>query len=656
MTRARDLADSADKDISGTLTLDDIVLSNDLTVADNGKAIFGAGSDLQIYHDTSNSIVKENGTGDLWLMGTNIQMKNGANTATYLTASSGGAVTLYHNNASKLATSSSGISVDGNINLGTSSGAGKLFLTSASGFSPKLQEDSNALAIYTNNSERLRISSGGDVGVGSAPSNPGWARNLHVHGSGNGGGLQLTDNTSGSGNNDGLSIASYQGNAFFINRENASMRFSTNDTERMRILSDGSLLLGKTSANLATTGLQATSSGAVVGVTRDGGAAFNVNRLTSDGDLIGLYKDTGRIGGIGVKNDRPFFINPTNFGIRLANNALVATDESGTNEDNASDLGAVDVRWKSLYLSGTIGANSSTAFSSMDGRLMFDNDYSSSALGPNKVVLQAEGNWVGGLGISNNFLDIYTGGGIRFNKSASQTSYSALMTLDASGRLGIGKVPSSATGSMLQVEGNDGIAIRRSGQTNHFVMRPLSSSDGDGIRFTQEGVGDRMRIDSSGNVIFGSTSTSAPTMYFAPDSGGGAFVKITDSTNARNAFTFNNPNGMVGFIETSGSSTSYSTSSDYRLKTNAQPMTGATDRLKHLNPVNFEWIADGTRVDGFLAHEAQAVVPEAVTGTKDEVDDDGNPVYQGIDQSKLVPLLVATIKELEARITALEGV
>jgi hypothetical protein len=70
----------------------------------------------------------------------------------------------------------------------------------------------------------------------------------------------------------------------------------------------------------------------------------------------------------------------------------------------------------------------------------------------------------------------------------------------------------------------------------------------------------------------------------------------------------------------------------------------------------FNFIADAdTTVDGFLAHEVQTVVPEAITGTKDEVDADGNPVYQGIDQSKLVPLLVATIKELEARITALEN-
>ena len=86
-------------------------------------------------------------------------------------------------------------------------------------------------------------------------------------------------------------------------------------------------------------------------------------------------------------------------------------------------------------------------------------------------------------------------------------------------------------------------------------------------------------------------------------------------------------------------------------------MTGATARLKQLAPKRFNFIVDpdDTTVDGFLAHEVQTVVPEAITGTHNEVDDEGNPVYQGIDQSKLVPLLVATIQELEARIAALES-
>ena len=112
----------------------------------------------------------------------------------------------------------------------------------------------------------------------------------------------------------------------------------------------------------------------------------------------------------------------------------------------------------------------------------------------------------------------------------------------------------------------------------------------------------------------------------------------------------------VGSIDTTASATSYNTSSDYRLKENVVELTGATDRLKQLNPSRFNFIADAdTTVDGFIAHEVQSVVPEAITGEKDAIDADGNPEYQGIDQSKLVPLLVKTIQELEARITALEN-
>ena len=85
-------------------------------------------------------------------------------------------------------------------------------------------------------------------------------------------------------------------------------------------------------------------------------------------------------------------------------------------------------------------------------------------------------------------------------------------------------------------------------------------------------------------------------------------------------------------------------------------MTGAIDRVKQLNPSRFNFIADpDATVDGFLAHEAATVVPEAVTGTKDAVDDEGNPEYQGIDQSKLVPLLTAALKEAITSIETLEA-
>jgi len=224
----------------------------------------------------------------------------------------------------------------------------------------------------------------------------------------------------------------------------------------------------------------------------------------------------------------------------------------------------------------------------------------------------------------------------------------------------------------------------------------------------------RMRIDSSGNVLVGKTSASDASdgLWVTPT---GSILATATSTYAaqfrRNGTDgvvvyFYNDAAFVGSINVSGSSTSYNTSSDYRLKTDAQPMVGASDRVLALKPVNFEWISSGERVDGFLAHEAQAVVPECVTGTKDAMrdeeyevtaavyediiiaavlDEEGNeleaerteqrlvseavmgtrsvPDYQGIDQSKLVPLLTAALQEalteisaLKVRVAALEAV
>jgi hypothetical protein len=152
----------------------------------------------------------------------------------------------------------------------------------------------------------------------------------------------------------------------------------------------------------------------------------------------------------------------------------------------------------------------------------------------------------------------------------------------------------------------------------------------------------------------------------------------SNTTSTHNAIMFTNPNGTVGTITTSGSATAYNTSSDYRLKENVNYDFDATTRLKQLKPARFNFIADDTKiVDGFIAHEVSSVVPEAISGEKDAVkvwqegeelpegvsvgdnklDENGNTIIdtQGIDQSKLVPLLVKTIQELEARITALEN-
>ena len=130
---------------------------------------------------------------------------------------------------------------------------------------------------------------------------------------------------------------------------------------------------------------------------------------------------------------------------------------------------------------------------------------------------------------------------------------------------------------------------------------------------------------------------------------------------------FYNGNGQVGDIRTSGSATDFDTSSDYRLKENVSYDWDATTRLKQLKPARFNWIADETNtpIDGFLAHEVSDIVPNAINGEKDAVytaqdeanglGKEGEPNIQGIDHSKLVPLLTKAIQELEARIKVLEG-
>jgi hypothetical protein len=208
-----------------------------------------------------------------------------------------------------------------------------------------------------------------------------------------------------------------------------------------------------------------------------------------------------------------------------------------------------------------------------------------------------------------------------------------------------------------------------SGTPNHYAGMWAKAADQFGAmdihfaadRDKYEADSPHMTLDSSGNLLVG--TTTLPTTGSTGTRIGNYYIYLAEAgTGYSTRMAFINSNGTVGTIATNGSATAYNTSSDYRLKEDVQPMTGASERLLALNPVNFAWKSDGSRVDGFLAHEAQAVVPEAVHGEKDAVDEDGNPEYQGIDQSKLVPLLTAALQEalnkiddLETRVAALEA-
>jgi len=198
---------------------------------------------------------------------------------------------------------------------------------------------------------------------------------------------------------------------------------------------------------------------------------------------------------------------------------------------------------------------------------------------------------------------------------------------------------------------------------------------------------ERLRIDSSGNVLVGKTTAGDSAGSQIEPAGTGYFVRIGGPSiicrrngNTGEMIRLVDDGTTVGTISTGGSTTSYNTSSDYRLKENVVPMTGSIDRLKELKPSKFNFIADAdTTVDGFLAHEVSDTVPEAISGEKDAMrteeyevepavlDDDGEvvteavtgtqevPDMQGIDQSKLVPLLVSALQEAITRIEILEN-
>jgi hypothetical protein len=220
----------------------------------------------------------------------------------------------------------------------------------------------------------------------------------------------------------------------------------------------------------------------------------------------------------------------------------------------------------------------------------------------------------------------------------------------------IGIFTDASNNSILTIGGGLG----STGDFNSVTDIELHTGTGTGTQTTAA-----MKIDSSGNVTIGNPSVASGLegILELSATSRSAITTVHAGTILTNHHIFVNNNGAVGTIRTLNSSTSYNTSSDYRLKENVDYDFTALDRVAQLKPARFNFIANADiTVDGFLAHEVQDIVPEAIQGEKDAVDSEGNPEYQGIDHSKLVPLLTKAIQELKteldaakARITELEG-
>jgi hypothetical protein len=252
-------------------------------------------------------------------------------------------------------------------------------------------------------------------------------------------------------------------------------------------------------------------------------------------------------------------------------------------------------------------------------------------------------------------------------------TFTQAMTLDASGNLGIGTTsPTDSYGftRALDINGTGGafIYLRTNGSTTNTSGIGNSGTDlyiknnaAGNIRFfNNTEATERARIDSSGNFLVGTTSTDsgAKMRVSYGASSNGIAIQDTANTSGTPFLIFQNSTpSNIGSVSRVGTTNAviYNTTSDYRLKTVIGPVSGYKERINALEPIEYEWKEDGTRTRGFLAHKFQESYPHSVTGEKDAVDENGNPVYQAMQAgtSEVIADLVALLQEQQAIITAL---
>jgi hypothetical protein len=277
--------------------------------------------------------------------------------------------------------------------------------------------------------------------------------------------------------------------------------------------------------------------------------------------------------------------------------------------------------------------------------------------------------------------DITVSGGARLITNTSDfalifgTNNTERVRINNLGNVGIGTTSIAArldvvsSGATLRVSGGDtsGYGFISYGRSATATNNWHVGSEGDGtLRFYNGNFGggtERMRIDASGNVLVNTQSASVSnSLSTTIETSGFDASRITvnhssgGSSNDSNYVQFGYGGSLIGRIsQNNTTSVAYLTTSDYRLKENVAPMTGALAKVTALKPCTFRWKSSGQQSQGFIAHELQEVCPEAVGGAKDATDSEGKPIYQGVDASYLVATLAAAIQELAAKVEALEA-
>ena len=545
-----------------------------------------------------------------------------------------------------------------------------------------------ALVFGTNTTERLRITSAGLVGIGTI--SPQQALHVSQSGGNNFAGIRSQNSNTGTGTA-GIEFSSdstyaksaiglVRGDAngvgslvFYNASSTGAANWSTSD-ERLRITSAGLVGIGTSSPvdKLHVDGRIAVTTDSSTPTT---GEAFFYK--SASGAVMSGFGATIETGGAGSRQARVSVDSSGNVGINTASPGTKLTVSEPGATDVRVRVGNINATFDYGVESGGTGFvassqnapyyffinNSERARLDSSGRLLVGTSSARSNLFNTTIApaIQLEGAGIVPsqrfLSVINNYATAGDGGGVMVlgrSKGGTVGSNTVVAADDQLGRFDFQGNDGTdfVTGATIEgyVDGTPG--------ANDMPGRLVFSTTADGASSPTE----RMRITSVGNFMVGTTTgsvTSGGLFYFSPAATSEPRLLLGHATGTGSGapyvdFFFNA--ASIGSITQSGTTAvAYNTTSDYRLKENVTAFTDGIARLHQLKPCRFNFIAESERlVDGFLAHEVQTIVPEAITGEKDEVDADGNPVYQGIDQSKLVPLLTAALQEAIAKIETLE--
>ena len=456
---------------------------------------------------------------------------------------------------------------------------------------------------------------------------------------------------------------------------------SSTPTERMRIRNQGSIGIGTTgdasiglrvgkAVTGATSSVQIQALGAIQSDVTANGSYYTTSASTqaTSFTLTNLNHFSAAQSTIGagstVTNQYGFHANSTLTGA-TNNYGFYSNIASGTGRFNFYANGTAN-----NYFAGNVGIGTSSPAVNLNVAKASDGIAARFQRSSGGGLVDIETyNGIGGIGTSDN---------IPFRLNTNNTER---MRIDSSGNVGIGTTTPSSYGNGLVVYNASTGVVRSVGGS---ITAYMFASSGGGLAAAGTETNhpfalytngsERARIDSSGNFLIGKTSTgyttsgvslSNSTNQFAWSGNSGSVVAsfATPVNQSQIGFYRTDTGGLMGIISNGASNTvAYNTSSDYRLKDNVKPMTGALAKVAALRPVTWTWREDGIAGEGFIAHEVQAIVPDAVTGEKDAVNEDGSIKPQGIDTSFLVATLTAAIKEqqqmietLQAEVAALKG-